>query len=190
MCVVPGRARLHETFRLLRRRRGLRSRGRSRIGADAEKGAFEHALGGVFPNGNWRLRRVRQPVGAMERRFVSEECKHSAPRHATFPPIGDGRAEIYWSRTTTLSAAPVASVTVSRTKPGPSGAKNSVRADFFAGSGMPLRSTLRGGVPPAILMAIGSGASPSLPVSSRLAPLGGKTMRTFAAATSPKFAAD
>ena len=39
----------------------------------------------------------------------------------------------YCRRTTTLSAAPVASVTVSRTKPGPSGSKNSVRADFLGG---------------------------------------------------------
>src|SRR5262245_49973365 len=115
---------------------------------------------------------------------------HSAPRHSTFPPIDDSRAKLYWSRTTTLSAAPVASVTVSRTKPGPSGAKNSVRADFFAASGMPLRSTLRGGVPPSILIAIGSGTSPSLPDNSRLAPSGGKTMWTFAAMTSPAFAAD
>ena len=37
----------------------------------------------------------------------------------------------YCSRTSTLSAAPAASVTVRRTKPGPSGAKNSVRSSLL-----------------------------------------------------------
>ena len=43
---------------------------------------------------------------------------------------------------------------------------------------MPFSITVRGGVPPAILMAIGSGASPAIADSSRLAPFGGNTICT------------
>src|SRR6516165_4796024 len=88
---------------------------------------------------------------------------------------GRNRAS-YCSRTSTLSAAPAASVTLSRTKPGPSGSKNSVRSSFLVSSGMPFITTVRGGVPPEILMGRGAGASPAIAVSSRLAPFGGNTM--------------
>jgi hypothetical protein len=82
----------------------------------------------------------------------------------------------YCSRTSALSAAPAASVTVRRTKPGPSGSKNSVRPGFIASSGMPFSITVKGGVPPEIFMGSGSGVSPSIAESSRLAPFGGNTI--------------
>ena len=50
---------------------------------------------------------------------------------------------LYCIRTTTLSAAPLASITVSRTKPGPSGEKNTVRRSAAAASGTPLTSTVQ-----------------------------------------------
>ena len=49
---------------------------------------------------------------------------------------------------TTLSAAPRASITVSRTKPGPSGATNSVRLSAPVVTGVPLTRTVSGCVPP------------------------------------------
>jgi hypothetical protein len=79
------------------------------------------------------------------------------------------------SRTSTLSAAPAASVRVRRTKPGPSGVKNSARAPGLASSGIPFSITVKGGMPPAILTGRGSGASPERE-SSRVAPSGGNTM--------------
>src|SRR5262249_10082966 len=65
--------------------------------------------------------------------------------------------------------APRPSITVSRTKPGLSGSKNSVRRPAAAGNGMPVTSTVNGPGPPVTLSAIGSGlpapprASPSRP---------------------------
>src|SRR5438270_48440 len=44
-------------------------------------------------------------------------------------------------RTTMLSAAPLASITVRRTKPGPSGEKNTLRRSAPLASGTPLTST-------------------------------------------------
>jgi ABC-type sulfate/molybdate transport systems ATPase subunit len=102
------------------------------------------------------------------------------------PERNRARACRYCSRTSTLSAAPFASVTVRRTKPGPSGSKKRLRPFRLASSGMPLSSTVMGGVPPVILMGRGSGSSPARDDSSRLAPFGGNTMCT--GGVSPKAA--
>ncbi len=53
----------------------------------------------------------------------------------------------------TLSAAPLASITVSRRKPGPSGSTNSVRRSARAVAGTPLTSTVSGPTPPETLSA-------------------------------------
>src|SRR5712672_2524487 len=53
--------------------------------------------------------------------------------------------------TTTLSVAPRPSITVSRTKPGPSGSKNSARLPREAGTGSPLTSTVSAPAPPVTL---------------------------------------
>src|SRR3954452_8236486 len=91
----------------------------------------------------------------------------------------------YCNRTTTLSIAPRPSITVSRTKPGPSGSKNSARLPREAGTGSPLTSTVSGPAPPVTLSAIGS-ALPELSLaSSSRAPLGGNIMRSWGSVLSP-----
>ena len=52
---------------------------------------------------------------------------HSYNAAACLKPAGAPSRRCYCSRTITLSAAPLASITVSRRKPGPSGSTNSVR---------------------------------------------------------------
>src|SRR5262249_39890143 len=76
-------------------------------------------------------------------------------------------------------------ITVSRTKPGPSGSKNSVRRPAAAGSGCPLTSTVNGPVPPVTLSAIGSGLPEPSFASSSLALLGGNMIRSCGSAPSP-----
>src|SRR5205814_1173151 len=88
---------------------------------------------------------------------------------------GEGRENArYCNRTSTLSVEPAESITVSRTKPGPSGSKNTVfRRPAGESSGAPLTSTVTGPTPPEIRIATGSGRpSPPLASSSR-APFGG-----------------
>src|SRR5262249_44429688 len=75
--------------------------------------------------------------------------------------------------------------TVSRTKPGPSGSKNSVRRPAAAGNGMPLTSTGNGPVPPLTLSAIGSGLPEPSVASSSLALLGGDKSRNLGFAAPP-----
>src|SRR5207237_3232564 len=88
----------------------------------------------------------------------------------------DGNA-LYCRRTMTLSAAPLASITVSRRKPGPSGATNSVRRSTRAVVGRPLSSTVSGSTPPDIFSASGSGL-PSRLVSSTRELFGGNMIRS------------
>src|SRR5664279_741322 len=96
-----------------------------------------------------RFRKVLSPQHYPDHRAKPQGCHFQA------------RAVLgYCSRTLTLSVAPRASMTVSRTKPGPSGAKNKVRRPPCALSGTPLTMTVSGAAPPAILSATGSGAAP------------------------------
>src|SRR4029077_4839438 len=64
--------------------------------------------------------------------------------------------QVYSNLTVTLSAIPLASITVTRANPGPSGVKNIVRVVLALPSGMPLISTISGPVPPEIFSASGS----------------------------------
>jgi hypothetical protein len=79
----------------------------------------------------------------------------------------------YCSRTVMLSPAPRASMTVKRTKPGPSGVKKMVRRSPRCATGAPFTSTVSGPRPPATFKAIGSVP----PANSRFAPFGGNMMR-------------
>src|SRR5262249_907297 len=98
--------------------------------------------------------------------------------HRFTPSLRKRHGWLPCKRTTTLSVAPLASITVRRTKRGPSGSKNKVRRPGASGSGWPLTSTVSGPAPPVTLSAIGSGLPAASLASSSRAPLGGNMMRS------------
>src|SRR5262249_53436234 len=160
---------------------------RARVRARGEVGDRDEAARGFVPlaaDGNshgspTRLNDLpdnRELAGAGKgRRSARADRTGRRPQPGTMAACLHG----YCNRTTTLSVAPSPSITVRRMKPGPSGAKNSVRRPGpTSGSGMPLTSTVRGPEPPVTLSAIGSGRPSSPLASSTRAPLGGNMMRS------------
>src|ERR1700742_1134396 len=72
-------------------------------------------------------------------------------------------ARAYWILTTTVSAAPVASITVSLTKPGPGGSTSRWRRLSIAPAATPLTIMVIGSTPPATLTGMAEKDPPSEP---------------------------